>query len=153
MKIYCSGSGTTNYETRTYSGVDTFIQCAVCGRVLKPTPRTRVLRQHQPRNRNTASLDNTRDILWEAAGRSHVVGFDPATPLSEPVVFGVDRKGTEIVFRLITRTDGIDAGEVQKLVNELYQVTKHGRTELVGAKWQISVLGGPSLLYSREGQM
>lgn len=42
-------------------------QCGSCERIMKPTTKGGLLRTHQPRNRSTRSLDQTRDILWDAA--------------------------------------------------------------------------------------
>ncbi len=67
-KQLCAGSGATEFQTRTYTGLATFARCPECGRVLKPTS-TGKLREHQVRNRNTRSLDSTRDILWAHAGQ------------------------------------------------------------------------------------
>lgn len=65
----CAGSGTEDFELRTYPEMFfTWACCAHCGRILKPTGTGR-LRRHQPRNRHTASLDRTRDILWDYTAR------------------------------------------------------------------------------------
>lgn len=68
-KTYCVGSGadvdmTTTRESRWDGAL--WAKCPECGRVLKPTVSEK-LRQHQPRNKATASLDATRDILWDSA--------------------------------------------------------------------------------------
>lgn len=67
-KTLCKGSGKTadTLEHRRTSG-STFVKCPDCTRILKPTPASGLLREHQPRNKSTASLDNTRDSLWAYA--------------------------------------------------------------------------------------
>lgn len=73
-KKICPGSGATveKLELRQRFPADSgfenqvFAQCPHCTRVLVPT-RSGKLHQHQPRNAATASLDRTRDTLWNAA--------------------------------------------------------------------------------------
>lgn len=66
-KPYCTEGGrdASDLEQRRTAG-STFVQCPGCGRILKPTG-TNKLRQHQTRNKSTASLDSTREILWHGA--------------------------------------------------------------------------------------
>ena len=72
-KQHCHASGIkAPKDARTIIGA-TFVKCPECGRVLKPTP-TGKLRQHQPRGRTTASLDTTRDILWDNATPTREIG-------------------------------------------------------------------------------
>lgn len=75
-KKYCVRSGTSieGCETRPrYSGATgagdvtpnaTLVQCPECKRILVPT-RTGKFWRHQVRNKNTASQDRTREILWQ----------------------------------------------------------------------------------------
>lgn len=67
-KKFCVGSGQSadTLEHRRTSG-STFVKCPECGRILKPTTASNLLRRHQPRNKATTSLDATRDSLWAYA--------------------------------------------------------------------------------------
>jgi hypothetical protein len=64
----CEGSGKKPPETKTrpasWAGSGTWGKCDHCTRILV-LKKDGTVREHQVRNRNTRSLDQTRDFLWE----------------------------------------------------------------------------------------
>ena len=66
-KQLCLGTEPVEIKARPFGLSGQWGKCGLCQRILV-LKADGTLRQHQARNKNTASLDSTRDILWENHG-------------------------------------------------------------------------------------
>lgn len=84
----------------------------------------------------------------------------------EAMKFALDRKGTELDLRIITRSDGMSEIEASALLNNLLIFLSSwtgvgtneadvalGHTGLSNAKWQLVVKDGPYILWDRVGEL
>lgn len=136
-KTYCSGSDLDagNLERRRVSG-STFVECPECQRKLKPTPAGNKLRRHQPRNKATASLDDTRDRLWSYAQRISGEHSHFALGLSVQIRFGAKPTGWDEDEPFVGNgTDGWDDYDYDRW-HSISEVGSDGSFEVAGWYWE-----------------